>query len=224
MQNQVIIYGAGGHAKSLISLLRLLGMPIAGIIDDAAAAGTLISGVPVIGGAEKLADVRAQGISGAVNAVGGIGHYEVRKNIFDRLRGHGFEFPTVVHPAAFVEDTVTLADGVQVLAQSYISSESRVGFGTLINAGVIISHDGNIGEIVNLSPGALLAGNVTVGDYAQIGMGATVNLGVTVGAKARVGNSAVVKGDVPEGGRVFAGMIWPPRNAQPLPQNLKKMA
>lgn len=224
MRNDVIIYGAGGHAKSLISLLRLLHIPIAGIVDDAAAVGTLVSGVPVLGNAALLPDLRGQDISRAVNAVGGIGHYEARKNIFHKLHAAGFEFPTVIHPAAFVEDTVTLADGVQVLAQSYISSESTVGFGTLINAGVVISHDGKIGEIVNLSPGALLAGNVTVGDYAQIGMGVTVNLGVTVGAKARVGNSAVVKGDVPEGTRVYAGMVWPPRNAQSLPKNLRKSA
>ena len=224
MGNDVIIYGAGGHAKTVISLLRLLNMPIAGIVDDAVAAGTLVSGVPVLGGASLLPQLRGQGISRALNAVGGIGHYEARKNIFHKLRAEGFEFPTVIHPTAFVEDTVALADGVQVLAQSYISSESVIGFGTLINAGAVISHDGKIGEIVNLSPGALLAGNVTVGDYAQIGMGATVNLGVTIGAKARIGNSAVVKGDVPEGARVYAGMIWPPRNAQPLPKNFRKSA
>ena len=126
-----------------------------------------------------------------------------------------------------MEDTVTLAEGIQILAQSYISSESTVGFGTLINAGVIISHDGAIGRCVNLSPGALLAGAVTVKDFAQIGMGATVNLGLTVGSGARVGNSAVVKGDVPDNGRVYAGMIWPPLTVDKVPgpgKNLKKFA
>ena len=210
MEKRIIIYGAGGHAKTVISLLRLLGWEISGIIDDGVAAGTLVSGVQVLGGAEKLPEVRADGIEAAVNAVGGIGNYAVRLNIFRRLQEQGFRFPTLIHPAAFVEDMVTLADGIQVLAQSYISSESTVGFGTLINAGVIISHDGKIGQCVNLSPGALLAGEVTVEDYAQIGMGATVNLGLTVGSRARVGNGATVKGDVPADGRVYAGTVWPP--------------
>ena len=210
MGKRIIIYGAGGHAKTVISMLRLLDWEITGIIDDGVAAGTSVSGVQVLGGAEKLAGLRADGIRYAVNAVGGIGNYTIRWNIFERLRRLSFLFPTLIHPAAFVEDTVTLADGVQVLAQSYISSESTVGFGTLINAGVIISHDGKIGQCVNLSPGALLAGEVTVEDFAQIGMGATVNLGLTIGTRARVGNGATVKSDVPDDGRVYAGTIWPP--------------
>ena len=58
---------------------------------------------------------------------------------------------------------------------------------------------------------ALLAGGVIVEDFAQIGMGATVNLNLTIGQAARVGNGATVKADVPAGGRVWAGVIWPPR-------------
>ncbi|MBR6089509.1 MAG: NeuD/PglB/VioB family sugar acetyltransferase [Anaerolineaceae bacterium] len=209
MSKRIIIYGAGGHAKTVISLLRLLDWKIEGIIDDSVVPGTLVSGAEVLGNAGLLPEIRSRGIENAVNAVGGIGNYAVRWNIFSRLKSFGFSFPTIIHPTAFVEDTVTIADGVQVLAQSYISSESTIGFGTLINAGVIISHDGKIGKCVNLSPGALLAGEVTVEDFAQIGMGATVNLGIKIGSGARVGNSATVKGDVPANGRVYAGTVWP---------------
>ncbi|MBQ4513932.1 MAG: NeuD/PglB/VioB family sugar acetyltransferase [Anaerolineaceae bacterium] len=210
MEKRIVIYGAGGHAKTVISLLRLLDWEIAGIIDDGVEKGVRVSGVEVLGGAEFLPMLRSQGVENVVNAVGGIGNYLIRWQIFERLRQLDFRFPTLIHPTAFVEDTVTLADGIQVLAQSYISSESKVGFGTLINAGVIISHDGNIGRCVNLSPGAMLAGEVTVEDFAQIGMGATINLEVKIGTRARVGNSAVVKKDVPADGRVYAGTVWPP--------------
>ena len=227
MGKRIIIYGAGGHAKTVISLLRLLDWEISGIIDDGVPAGTLISGTEVLGGAEKLNEIRSSGIENAVNAVGGIGNYTIRWNIFRRLQELEFQFPNLIHPAAFVEDTVSLSGGIQVLAQSYISSESSIGFGTLINAGVIISHDGKIGQCVNLSPGAMLAGAVTVQDFAQIGMGATINLGVTVGTRARVGNSAVVKDNVPADGRVYAGCIWPPHSGKsniPLDLPLKQIA
>lgn len=221
MRKRIFIYGAGGHAKTVISLLRLLDWEITGIIDDGVAAGTLVSGVKVLGTAEMLPELRSQGIENVVNAVGGIGNYTIRWNIFRRLQALDFRFPTLIHPTAFVEDTVSLADGIQVLAQSYISSESTVDFGTLINAGVIISHDGKIGKCVNLSPGAMLAGEVTVEDFAQIGMGATINLGVKVGSEARVGNSAVVKADVPAASRVYAGTVWPPVSGKTrqLPSN-----
>ena len=227
MGKRIIIYGAGGHAKTVISLLRLLDWEITGIIDDGVPAGTLVSGVKVLGGAEKLPELRNNGIENAVNAVGGIGNYLIRWNIFRHLQALDFRFPTLVHPTAFVEDTVTLADGIQILAQSYISSESSIGFGTLINAGVVVSHDGKIGQCVNLSPGALLAGAVTVQDFAQIGMGATINLEVTIGTRARVGNSAVVKKDVPTDGRVYAGTVWPPlsgKSTVPMDRQYKKIA
>ncbi len=227
MEKRIFIYGAGGHAKTVISLLRLQNWSITGIVDDGVPAGTQVSGIPVLGGAEVLPKLLSDGVRAAVNAVGGIGNYAVRWRIFERLQQYEFNLPTLIHPTAFVEDTAVLADGVQVLAQSYISSESTVGFGTLINAGAVISHDGKIGRCVNLSPGALLAGEVTVKDFAQIGMGATVNLSLTIGERARVGNSAVVKSDVPADGRVYAGTIWPPvsgRYVPPADRNYRKIA
>ncbi len=208
----VIILGGGGQGKTLIDLLRLLdGYTIAGIVDDGLASGSQVMGVPVLGGSALLPDLRARGIRLALNAVGGIGNVDARLRVFDLLRGAGFDFPTVVHPSAFIEPSATLDDGVQVGALSYIGSLARVGFGTLVNSHVCISHDCRIGQVVNLSPGALLAGGVQLDDYAQVGMGATININLRVGSRARVGNGATVKADVPPGERVYAGMIWPPR-------------
>ncbi len=210
MKKPVLIYGAGGHAKTVIDLIRALEKwEIAGIVDDRVPRGTAVMDVPVLGGAEVLPDCHRRGITAAVNAVGGIGNYAVRWRIFEKLKASNFTFPTLIHPAALVEPSVQLDEGVQILAMTYVSSESRIGFGSLINAGAVLSHECLLGKCVNLSPGALLAGNVQINDFAQIGMGATLNLGVKIGREARVGNSAVVKSDVPDGGRVYAGTVWP---------------
>ena len=206
----LLIYGGGGHAKSLIDLIRMVGRDqIAGIVDDGIPAGTLILNVPVLGGGEMLPVQRRKGVFRAVNAVGGIGSIAPRLAVYKRLSEAGFQCVTVVHPGAFIEPTANVADGCQVFFNAYIGSEVKVGFGSIINTGAIISHDCILGEYVNLSPGAILAGAVRVGDRALIGMGATINLGVSIGAGARVGNSAVVKSDVPENGIVRAGGIWP---------------
>ncbi|MBN2502571.1 MAG: hypothetical protein JXB38_17455 [Anaerolineales bacterium] len=55
----------------------------------------------------------------------------------------------------------------------------------------------------------MLAGAVQIGSGALIGMGATVNLSTIVGSNAKIGNGATVKSDVPEGGIVRAGTVWP---------------
>ena len=206
----IIIYGGGGHGKSLLDLLRFLGTyRVAGFVDDGLSAGDEIMGLPVLGGSESLPDLYAQGTRLAVNAVGGIGRVDIRVDVFRQLAEAGFVCPAVVHPTALVEPGATLAPGVQVFSHAYVGSEAQVGFGSIVNTGAILSHDCVLGNFVNISPGAILAGEVQVGDGALIGMGVTVNLQAKIGAGARIGNGATVKSDVPENGVVRAGGVWP---------------
>ena len=206
----IIVYGAGGHGKALIELLRALGSyRLLGVIDDGIPAGGLILGVPILGSGQVLVDLFQRGVRLAVNAVGGIGDVSVRVKIFRRLSQAGFSCPAVVHPRAYIEPSATLSPGVQVFPHAYLGSDVRLGFGTIANTGAIISHDCTLGNNVNVSPGAILAGGVQVDDNALIGMGVTLNLMVRIGAGARIGNGATVKTDVPPGAVVRAGSIYP---------------
>jgi len=206
----LIIYGGGGHGKALIDLIRELGTyTIIGIIDDGLQVGEKTMGVPVLGGSAELANLHAQGVQLAVNAVGGINNIQTRIKVFRQLAKAGFACPALVHPASYVEPSASLAPGVQVFPHAYVGSEVQVGFGVILNTGVIVSHDCKIGDYANLSPGAILAGMVKIGDHALIGMGVTINLNVEIGSGARVGNSATVKGDVPVNGIVRAGATFP---------------
>ena len=104
--NTLIIYGGGGHAKSLIDLIRAEGKYIiAGIVDDGLPAGTDVMGVQVLGSGDVLAELRQKGISLAVNAVGGIGNITPRLSVYEKLKISGFTCPTVIHPRAFIEPT-----------------------------------------------------------------------------------------------------------------------
>ena len=206
----LIVYGGGGHGKSVIELVRMLKRyELVGVIDDGIPAGTDILGVPALGGKQILPGLFRQGVLLAVNAVGGIGNLLSRLNVFDSLRQAGFTCPVIVHPTAFIEASASLAEGIQVFPHAYLGSSTRVGFGSIINTGAIVSHDCILGKTVNLSPGAILAGGVQVGDQTLIGMGVTVNLEVKIGSRARIGNGATVKADVPDGTIVKAGSIWP---------------
>lgn len=207
----LLIFGGGGHGKSLIELIRAAGKySIAGVIDDHKPLGSLILGVPVIGRSTDLSHLYQSGYRLMVNAVGGIGDISQRMAVFERGRSAGFTFPSVVHPTAFIEESATLAEGVQVFPHAYIGSDARLGFGVIVNTGAIVSHDCQLGDFVNLSPGAILAGEVSVGEATLIGMGVTVNLRVKIGAHCRIGNAATVKQDVPDQTILRAGAIWPP--------------
>jgi len=209
-RDTIVLYGGGGHGRVLIDLLRAQDTyRLVGVVDDYLSPGDDVLGVPVLGGPEVLAELRSQGVALAVNGIGGIGRIQSRIDIFDRLAAAKLSCPALVHPAALVEPSATLAAGVQVLALAYVGSAADVGFGSLLNTAAVVSHDCVLGRYANVSPGGLLAGEVRLGDRAMVGMGATVNVGVAVGEGALIGNSAVVKADVPDGVRVRAGHLWP---------------
>jgi sugar O-acyltransferase (sialic acid O-acetyltransferase NeuD family) len=207
----MIVYGGGGHGKSLIDLVRVLDTyEIVGVIDDGLAVGHEVMGLPVVGGGEAMLPLFDKGVKLAVNAIGGVGAMRSRVRVFKRILDVGYTCPTLIHPTATVEQSAELADGVQVFPRAYIGSEARIGYGVIVNTAAVVSHDCQVEDYANIAPGAILAGGVKVGESALIGMGVTINLNVTIGEGARVGNSAVVKDDVPDEGIVRAGSIWPP--------------
>lgn len=209
-RGEVLIYGGGGHGKSVLDLIRTLqGYEVVGFIDDRLKQGTEIMGVQVFGSGDDLAGFLDSGIRLAVNAVGGVGDMMSRVGVFQKLITAGFLFPSLIHPTAFVESSAVIEAGVQIFPQAYVGSEARVGFGSIINTGAIVSHDCQLSRYVNIAPGACLAGDVRVGKNVLVGMSVTVNLSVNVGDSARIGNSAVIKGDVPREKVVRAGAIWP---------------
>ncbi|KAA3642217.1 MAG: biotin/lipoyl-binding protein [Chloroflexi bacterium] len=207
---QVIVYGGGGHGKACIELLQAVGKyEIAGVVDDGMSNKDKIWAYPILGGGEDLQKLYEDGTHLAVNAVGGIGDISSRMQVFQKLAEAGFAFPTVAHPSAVVEGSAEIEAGVQVFPLAYIGSDAVIWQGSIINTGAIISHDCKIRDFSNISPGAILAGGVEIGERSLIGMGATINLNVKVGTKARIGNGATVKADVPDGGIVPAGAVWP---------------
>lgn len=210
-ENRILIYGAGGHGRSLADMILTLGnYELVGFLDDGYEPGEVIFGKKVLGGAEKLPELADQGIRLAINGVGGIGDLASRLRVYELLREAGFHCPTLIHPTAFVELSAVLEDGVQVFPFAYVGTDVQVGYGAIINTGAIVSHECSLAPYINLSPGATLAGGVTVDQASLVGMRATINLNVHVGWRARIGNGATVKADVPDSGVVPAGTIWPP--------------
>ncbi|MBN2555516.1 MAG: NeuD/PglB/VioB family sugar acetyltransferase [Anaerolineales bacterium] len=209
-EGALVVYGGGGHGKSLIELIQLEGkFQVLGVVDDGIKPGTRILDTAVLGGKAVLPELYQCGVRLAVNAVGGIGDIQSRIAVFRNLQKEGFHCPAVIHPAAFVEPSAVLADGVQVFPHAYIGSETQIGFGVIVNTAAVVSHDCSIGAYTNIAPGSLLAGSVNVGEAVLIGMGVTVNLQVLIGDRVKIGNSAVIKEDVPADSVVRAGAIWP---------------
>jgi sugar O-acyltransferase (sialic acid O-acetyltransferase NeuD family) len=196
---RILIVGAGGHGKVVADVLRVGGaFEIAAFADERAQQrdGDQYLGARVFAGDDAIARARELGIGWAIVAFGDCG---ARLGCYERLRVHGFEIASAVHPRAVVAEDVAIGAGTVVLAGAVVNTAARLGDAVIVNSGAIVDHDCVLDDGVHIEPGATLGGNVRVGRASTVGFGATVVKGVRIGAHARVAPGAVVTSDVADG-------------------------
>jgi sugar O-acyltransferase (sialic acid O-acetyltransferase NeuD family) len=206
----ILIYGAGGHAKSVMEMvLQTEKFSIAGIIDDdPSLMGREVLGIHVLGSRALLTSLAHKGVNLAANGVGGIIDINVRVKVFEILNNAGYSFPAIIHPRATVEPSAVVKDGVQVFANAYIGSQAELQSKCMVNTNAVVSHDCVVGAYSHIAPGALLAGHVHIGTRTLVGMGVTTAIGVHIGDGVRIGNGAIVLSDVPDQMIIQAGRFW----------------
>jgi len=194
----VIGLGAGGHAKVVIEALRLSGgHDIVGLLDPKPELwNTVVLDVPVLGGDDLLAELKAQGVSLAFIGLGGVGETGPRRRLYELALDRGFQIIRAIHPQAVLSPSAQLGEGPTVLAGAVINAEATLGDNVIVNTGSIVEHDCVIGSHVHIATGAVLAASVTVGDGAHIGAGSTIRQGISIGEGALVGAGAAVVKDV----------------------------
>jgi sugar O-acyltransferase (sialic acid O-acetyltransferase NeuD family) len=197
----VIGLGAGGHAKVVIEILRLMGeFEIVGLLDRRVELhGSTMLGIPVTGDDTQLQAYYEKNVRHAFIGVGGVGNTQPRRLLYEEARGNGFEVVSAVHPGAWVSEFAKIGHGATVMAGAIINTGARLGDNVVVNTGAIIEHDCEIGDHVHIASGACLAGTVLVNAGAHIGLGARVKQNITIGSNAIVGAGAVIVKDVPEG-------------------------
>jgi acetyltransferase EpsM len=193
MSGSIVVAGSGGHAKVVIEACRAGGAVVAGCIRDRAADGELFHGVEVLGDERLLRDTEFLAAHAVVAARG---DRALRRRLSETVLANGGRLATVIHPAAIVSPTATIAAGSVVLAGAILGPDAQVGRFCIVNHGASLDHDGRIEDGVNLCPGARLAGAVLCREDAFVGIGAAIIQGVTIGRRAIVGAGATVTADV----------------------------
>lgn len=182
----VVLLGAGGHAKVVLSLLQALGLRVIGVCDPQLVQHAVAQwrGLAVLGGDEALQghDPAAIALANGIGQI--VAGTSARVRAYEAMRARGFRFPSLVHPSAVVDASVRLADGVQVMAGAVLQADVECGENSIVNTRASIDHDCIVGRHVHIAPGATLSGAVRVEDRAFVGAGATVVQGLQIGADA----------------------------------------
>lgn len=192
MNKDLLILGAGGHAKVVIETARRCGyQPVAVYDDDESLIGTNVSGVPVLGKIRDLSD----DCSG--QAIIAIGSNRVRKMIAQRLKN--LVWPVLLHPTAYICSTAIIGSGTVVFAGAVIQPDVVIGRHAIVNTGGNVDHDCVLEDYVHICPGCSLAGAAKIGEGTMLGTGSSVIPLKLIGAWSTIGAGAAVVSDIPPG-------------------------
>ena len=181
-------YGASGHAKVIIGILKLLKQSISKIYDDKA---------PF-----QLLDYKVTSFDNDYTGdyIISVGNNKARKKISKLLnKAH---FGNAIHPTSIIDSSVEIAIGTVVMASATINPATVIGKHCIINTSASIDHDCVIADFAHISPNATLCGNVAVGEGTQIGAGAVINPNISIGKWCVVGAGAVIIKNIPDNATV----------------------
>jgi len=189
---EVIVLGAGGHAKVVISTLLELNFQIKGVLDDDPNKwNQKVLNIPVLGPIELLKSGNfEQGIIA-------IGDNKTRKEIVEKYNGF-CRWIGIIHPFSYVHPSVEIGDGSVIFAGAVIQPEVIIGKYVIINTSASVDHDCKIEDFVHIAPGVHLAGGVLVGEGSLLGVGSSVIPYKRIGRWTIVGAGSVVVNDIPD--------------------------
>lgn len=197
---RVIGLGAGGHAKVVIEILRLIGgFKLVGLLDPKEALwNTEVLGIPVLGDDNLLPKFYQQDVHYAFIGLGTIGDTRPRRRLYEKARNQGLQIVDAIHPQAVNSRSTEIGHGPTIMAGAIINTDAKLGSNVIVNTGALVEHDCVIGDHVHIATGARLASTVRVGEGTHIGLGASVIQCISIGRNSIVGAGAVVVDDVPD--------------------------
>ncbi len=183
----MLLYGASGHAKVIISCLQANELPVIGIFDDDLSKKEL-GQISVVGNYrpdyEPLEDL-----------IISIGANHIRQKVAAFIQ---HRFGKVIHPSAIVDKSVKVGEGTVILHNAILQAEVQVGKHVIINTSASVDHDCIIEDFAHIAPGATLCGNIYVGKNTIIGAGTIVTPNLKIGKNCLIAAGSVITKNIPD--------------------------
>lgn len=180
------LFGASGHAKVIMDIIRAQGDDVGKVYDDNPLIGE-------IGGKEVDAPSNGAKVDGPM--IISIGSSNARRKVSER---YDVDYARAISPTAVISPTARIGVGSVVMPCAVINADTKIGRHCIINTRASIDHECCIGDFVHIAPGTTLSGNVSVGDGSWIGVGSCVKQGISIGKNCMIGAGAVVVNDIPD--------------------------
>ncbi len=190
---KIIVFGCGGHARSIINTLcEVCEREMILLVDEQA------------GRWERIlrCETRASYVPQAGDGyIIGLGDNEKRSRLYQHLRQcSAADCLSVVSLQASVGMEAKTGRGTYVAPGAYIGPEAEIGADTIVNTASVIEHETVVGDHTHIAPHATICGRSKIGSHVFLGAGATVIDGITVCDRVIIGAGAVVKENITEPG------------------------
>lgn len=194
--NEIILIGAGGHARSCINVIELSGKyKIAGLVDkDCQNMGNKLN-YPILGTDDDLGKLR-ENFSNALITIGQIKSPSSRIRLYNCLKELDYHLPEILSPRAYISKSAQIGGGTIVLHDAIVNTDAKVGQNCIINNKVLIEHDVIVGDHCHIATGAILNGGVVIGSGSFIGSGVVTKQSISIGNNCIVGAGMVVKNNI----------------------------
>ncbi|MEJ8293832.1 NeuD/PglB/VioB family sugar acetyltransferase [Delftia tsuruhatensis] len=194
----MIIFGFGGHARSVADVALSAGYESLFFIDENARSNENFLGHPVFRSLSSLDEV-------ACDAISASGDNLRREKHCEEIEARGFKLISLISPLASLGAGSLIAEGGFIAHHAHVGPMASIGRGAIVNTGAIIEHESSVGGFSHVSVKAVIAGRSGLGNFSMLGAGAVVIDGISVGSHVVIGAGAVVCNDITEPG-VYVGI------------------
>ncbi len=133
----------------------------------------------------------------------GLGNPLLRKKIAENFVKIGGELTSLIASNADIGTwNCKLGLGINIMSGVFVSNNTEISEGVLLNTACVINHDVKIGKYTEISPNAVILGRVKIGKFSSIGANSTVLPDIIIGNNVIVGAGAVVTQNVPDNTKV----------------------
>lgn len=191
----LLIFGCGGHAKSVADVAISCGWNKILFIDPNAKKGEEIFGFPIL----------KQAPPDKKDFIVAIGDNKLRSSIYQTLCEQGYNPQKIISPNAYISASAFIGKGVFISHHAYIGPCVKIFDNTIINTKAVVEHECIVRSHTHISIGSLLSGKVTVGEYCFIGAGSIIKEKIVVGKNIVIGAGGVVVKNVEHEG-IYVGI------------------
>ncbi len=194
---QVVLIGAGGHAKACIEIIEMTGeFSVAEIVGQVPEVGLSFFGLEIKNTDADLALLRNK-YDYAFIGIGQIHNSEPRKEIHSKLLNLGYQLPTIISKHAIVSSSAKIGAGSIVMNGAILSADCKVGKNAIVNSAALIEHDVVVGDDCHVSTRVTINGSSKIGQGTFIGSGTVIRNGIEIGENSFVGMGSVITESLP---------------------------